>query len=232
MRIMIHACPQRMWYVKGYLVPKLREQKIRLKDIEIWEDTSGLGNLKSCMKGFAWCGAHDSGATWHLQDDVLPAADFAERIKALEDSEAEVVCGFRGGRRDGGRRLRGNAYGGGMVKPEDMWWSFQCIRVRDKDAGECAEWYFAGAGSEGPLSRYRERGEGDDLFFKVFLMEKKPGVKILQVSPSMVDHISEQIGGSTQTHGYKAEAKRFPDHGEHADFEAWLEKKKGETVDR
>ena len=37
MNILIHACPQRMWYVNDFLVPMLREQGG--EDIEIWNDS-------------------------------------------------------------------------------------------------------------------------------------------------------------------------------------------------
>ena len=37
MQILIHACPARMWYVDGFLVPELRRQGA--KHIEVWNDT-------------------------------------------------------------------------------------------------------------------------------------------------------------------------------------------------
>ena len=37
MKILIHACPQRMWYVEEFLVPELRAQGA--ENIEIWCDS-------------------------------------------------------------------------------------------------------------------------------------------------------------------------------------------------
>ena len=69
MKYMIHACPQRMWYVEEFLVPSMRDQDIRPDEIEIRCDTEGKGNLLSCMESFRDCGERPGG-TWHLQDDV------------------------------------------------------------------------------------------------------------------------------------------------------------------
>ena len=37
MKVLIHACPKRMWYVEGWLVPELQRQGA--DSVEIWNDT-------------------------------------------------------------------------------------------------------------------------------------------------------------------------------------------------
>ena len=39
MKVLIHACPQRMWYVEEFLAPNLRSQGA---EVEIWNDVQGI----------------------------------------------------------------------------------------------------------------------------------------------------------------------------------------------
>ena len=87
MKILIHACPQRMWYVQEFLAPALQAQGA--DEIEIWNDAEGRGNLASCMASFA--ARTGDGGTWHIQDDVLPCRDFVERCRQNDEG---VVYGF------------------------------------------------------------------------------------------------------------------------------------------
>ena len=89
MKFLIHACPQRMWYVEGYLVPSLLAQGADPESVEIWNDAKGLGNLRSCMASFA--ARTGDGGTWHIQDDVLLCRDFVKRCRELDEG---VVYGF------------------------------------------------------------------------------------------------------------------------------------------
>ena len=68
MKIMIHTCPERLWYVEEFLVPSLIAQGI--DDIKVWNDERRVGNLASCLASFASC---SGGETWHMQDDVVIA---------------------------------------------------------------------------------------------------------------------------------------------------------------
>ena len=76
MKILIHAVPERMWYVEEFLIPALRAQGA--EKIEIWNDTEHRGNLAACMDAFA--AREGDGGTWHLHQ---------ERRKLL--------CGRKGG---------------------------------------------------------------------------------------------------------------------------------------
>ena len=51
MKVLIHACPKRMWYVEGFLLPELERQGA--DEVEVWNDVERKGNLKSCMASFA-----------------------------------------------------------------------------------------------------------------------------------------------------------------------------------
>lgn len=209
-----------MWYVEGYLVPKLRSQGIRAKDIVVWNDTEGKGNLRSCMEAFAWCGAHPvKEGTWHLQDDVIPCHDFKGRTKGAEG----VVCGFRAKLLRGRRRMElGRCYAGGTVKPENMWWSFQCIHIPDALAGECALWFCETAARDAAGSEFLRKGTGDDWFFKTFLMTRHPTMDVTQVSPNLADHIAELMGGSSVNTGIDFRSATFDDHGEWEEAAKWI----------
>ncbi len=39
MTVLIHACPKRMWYVEGFLLPELERQGA--DEVEVWNDTEG-----------------------------------------------------------------------------------------------------------------------------------------------------------------------------------------------
>ena len=182
--VMIHACPERMWYVEGFLVPSLEAQGIR--DILVRCDTEKKGNLISCMERFAECGERPGG-TWHIQDDVVVCRDFAER--ALEHDDG-VVCGFCCAR-----------FGPlpdqtGSVPVPFLWWSFQCQRIPNALAAECAEWFFTDA-MHRPENRTKvEDKKHDDEFFRVFLKERYPTSRVTNLKPNLVEHIDWLLGGS------------------------------------
>lgn len=86
----------------------------------------------------------------------------------------------------------------GEQKAADHWYSFQCIRVPDSLAGECAVWFFSDA-SKRTQAKYRNRvlrKKHDDDFFRFFLEEKHPEMTVLNLKPNLVDHIDYLIGGT------------------------------------
>ena len=187
MRYMIHSCPVRHWYVEDYLVPSMAAQGIREEDITVWLDAEGRGNLLSCMESFKECGRHPGG-TWHLQDDAVICRDFAARTMEHDDG---IVCGFayaKDVRKRGPRK--------GIVNLQDMWWSFQCIRIPNRVAGECAEWFFTDAVHREKYGRYIRENKHDDMFFRDFLLERYGDIKVLNLAPNLTDHIDYLIGGS------------------------------------
>lgn len=186
MKILIHACPQRMWYVEGFLVPMLRAQGA--ENIEIWNDEARRGNLLACMDSFR--AREGDGGTWHIQDDVLPCRDFVARC---EKNDEGVVSGFSC-----------EAFGDdplccGRVYAASLWHSFQCIRIPDALARECAAFYFSGAWRDSPsaeLPILDALGKGDDTFFHEFMESRHGGDSVKNLVPNLVEHVDWLIGGS------------------------------------
>ena len=177
MRFLIHACPQRMWYVKEYLIPSMQEQGI--KDISVDCDTEHRGNLESFMQSFLHL--EDDGGMWHLNDDILICRKFAEMTEKYDDG---IVCGF----------ACWPTTPSGIGKAKDLWWSFPCIRIPNEIARECAEWFYSIGRIKYP--DHASTGMEDDWFFKAFMEECHPDMEILKLEPSLVDHVDYLIGGS------------------------------------
>lgn len=187
MKIMIHACPSRMWYVTGFLMPTLREQGA--DSIEVWNDTEKKGNLAACMDSFA--ARAGDGGTWHIQDDVLPCRDFVKRCRELDDG---VVYGFCC------PQFTDNSQATGRVYVYDAWHSFQCVRIPDAFARECAAWVRSERWkSESPnpeLHALWKLNKGDDTFFHEFLACWHGREMVTNAAPNLVEHVDWIIGGS------------------------------------
>ena len=203
MKILIHAVPERMWYVNEFLIPALHAQGA--ESIEIWNDETHEGNLAACMASFA--AREGDGGTWHLQDDVLPCRDFVKRCRELDDG---VVFGFCC------RNFNDRLDAFGRVYAPDAWNSFQCVRIPDAYARECASWVRSMRWEkESPapeLPILWQVGKGDDTFFHEFLLCCHPGEIVENVKPNLVEHIDWIIGGSTlQWRDYIAKAEFWDD---------------------
>lgn len=179
-KYIIHACPNRMWYVNSCLVPTMKQQGI--KNIDIRCDDEYLGNLESCMKIFASMNDNDEGS-WHLQDDVIICHNFKE---LTERHDSGIVCGFTSPR----------SANIGIVRVEQMWWSFPCIRIPDRIARECAEWYYSFAKNYAKYYEWVHMNKCDDNFFWEFMKQKYPDAEILNLTPNLVDHVDFVLGGS------------------------------------
>lgn len=207
MKILIHACPQRMWYVEDLLVPALMDQGA--DSVAIWNDDTGLGNLESCMQSFRNCSG--GGGTWHIQDDVLPSRDFVARCREYETDG--VVYGFTCGRFGDRTDLTGRVYA------PDVWHSFQCVRIPDAYARECAEWYYSGAwkqDADPDVYALKDLNQGDDTFFRTFLQSRHGRERFTNAAPNLVDHVDWLIGGSILSpwRGFVARSALWDDHGE------------------
>ena len=187
-QFMIHACPKRMWYVEGFLIPSMLEQGIPRANITVWNDADGKGCLESCMASFAECGKHDGG-TWHLQDDVLICHDFAEACEEYDDG---VVCGFSHMLFEPFNRPMP-----GDVPAIFMFNSFPCIRIPNRIAGECAEWYYNDARHRPNYQDWVKSGKHDDGFWHDFYVERYPHGRAMNLVPALVEHVDWLIGGST-----------------------------------
>lgn len=188
MKFLIHACPQRRWYVDRFLVPSLKAQGA--ENIEVWCDIEKKGNLKACMESFA--ARSGDGGTWHLQDDVIICHDFVERC---EEHDEGVVFGFCC--RNFNDRL--DAYGDVYIP--DAWNSFQCVRIPDQYARECADWVFSEAWRKESASMELpilwDLNKGDDTFFHEFMLCRHGYETAENLKPNLVDHIDHLIGGSS-----------------------------------
>lgn len=210
MKILIHACPKRLWYVESYLKPKLKAQGAEI--VEACVDLEGLGNLEACMQAFRQCEGH--GGTWHIQDDVLPCRDFVARCREYEDG---VVYGFTCGAFGDDLQQTGRVYA------PDVWHSFQCVRIPDEYARECAEWYFSGAwkaDADPDLFALKDLNQGDDSFFRTFLQVRHGRERFTNVAPNLVDHVDWLIGGSILSpwRAFVARSALWEDHGELEDL--------------
>ena len=205
MVIQIHACPQRMWYVEDFLIPSLEAQGA--DRIEIWNDAGGRGCLESCMAAFA-ARPEGDGGTWHIQDDVLLCLDFVRRARKLDEG---VVYGFCCLWFGDDPDQAGRAY------MPDAWHSFQCVRIPDAWARECAAWYYSGAWeTESPnieLPALAAQGDGDDTFFREYLLCRHGRGTVLNCRPNLVEHVDLLLGGSVlhQYREYRATAHYFED---------------------
>lgn len=182
----IHTCLDREWYVQEFLMPSMIEQGIPSDNIEMWLDSNKDGCLFSCMKCFEYVGKK-GGGRWHLQDDVCISSDFREKTEKYDEG---VVTGFM---RYEWQTLSPKA---GKVPAVYMWNSFQCIRIPDALAGECAEWFFKDAAYRDTYKESVELNKHDDSLWFDFLVEQHTDLWVYNLSPSIVEHVDWLIGGS------------------------------------
>lgn len=187
MKFLIHACPDRLWYVNNYLIPSLRGQGAA--EIRVWTDTEHAGNLRACMAAFASCDG--DGGTWHLQDDVLICSDF---VKRCADHDEGLIYGFACANFDDRLEAFGRVY------VEDAWHSFQCVRIPDRYARECAEWVLSEAwrkeSGSAELPILWQLGKGDDTFFHEFIISRYGWETAYNARPNLVEHVDFVVGGS------------------------------------
>lgn len=186
MQVVIHACPQRMWYVEGYLVPTLREQGLEESEIEVWNDAHHWGCLISCMRCFASREGIPGGA-WHLQDDVMLSRDFVRRAREHDEG---VVCGYCN------EEFGPDVTKTGTVRAADSWNSFPCIRIPNDLAAECARWFFHDARNRAEFAGWVNTGKRDDSFWHAFFEERHPDGPALNLVPNLADHVDFLVGGS------------------------------------
>lgn len=189
MKIMIHACPERKWYVDQYLVPSLLQQGLKEKDILVYTDEDHDGNLVSTLKSFG-CVAQ-KGSTWHLQDDVIIASDFVKSIKYFDKNNKQgVICGYYS--------EYDQSEKSGVVNVNRMWYSFPCIRIPNYYARGFIKWIHQKEAENAPKYWLQiTNNMFDDSLFKSFMQEKHPDDYVFNVNPNLVENIDYLIGGST-----------------------------------
>lgn len=206
MKLMIHACPQRMWYVTGYLVPSLIAQGLKRSDITVWNDGKRVGCLQACLDSFASC--NGDGSTWHLQDDVLICHDFVEQITEMEDYDYDVICGFCHTLFEPFNRPMV-----GDVPSLFMFNSFPCIRITNSYAREFVRWFYDDARHRPEYQNWVQSGKHDDSLWHDFVTECHPHDRVYNVAPALVEHVDWLIGGSSvnEWRGYICRASYWED---------------------
>ena len=220
MRVLIHACPPRMWYVSDFLVPELKKQGA--ENVEIWNDTEKRGNLASCMACFA--AQTGDGGTWHIQDDVLLCSDFVRRCEQYDEG---LVYGFTC------RNFNDRLDAAGWVYSPDAWNSFQCVRIPDQYARECAEWVRTEAwrteSDSYELPILWRVNKGDDTFFHEFIKARHPAAECLNLKPNIVEHVDWLVGGSAINYrDYIARAEFFEEQDRVNQLEEQIKRYKGD----
>jgi len=200
MKVLIHAYPKRMWYVEGWLVPELERQGA--DEIEIWNDSEGKGNLRACLESFA--ARTGDGGTWHIQDDVLLCRDFVQRCREHDNGVVYGFCNVQ---------FTDDPQQTGCVSVEDAWHSFQCLRIPDAYARECAAWFEGPGRTSGLYPIWISSGKMDDDMFRTFLLDRHGRETVENLKPNLVEHVDWIIGGSILSpwRGYIARAHFWDD---------------------
>lgn len=179
-KYIIHACKEREWYVSEYLVPSMVKQGIAKRDIRVWMDADGIGNLQSFVNCCKWIAENQSAdeAIWHLQDDVVISDRFGEVTAQGYDG---LVAGFCNNIFDGERT---NYIGKTLTS--GMWFSFQCVLIPNRIASGFAEWY---------ENKEIQNGECVDGLFRKYILSHT-NAPVTNLMPNIVDHVDYLIGGS------------------------------------
>lgn len=188
---MIHAVPERKWYVDEFLIPSMMEQGIPKDDIIVWMDLEHKGNLQSFVDSMEWVGNNHSyiRGIWHLQDDIVISKEF---YKKTQKNDFGIVCGFCNEIFDGG-----NVNLVGIVPSASMWFSFPCVRIPNYYAKLFAKWYYEEVVTNNLHEDYTKDGKHDDAMFRFFMAENFPNEPIYNMVINIVDHVDYLIGGST-----------------------------------
>lgn len=182
MKVIIHSCDKRLWYVKGFLVPALRDQGI---EPTIHNDDHHRGCLWSYIDSFRSLPA-DTKGTWHIEDDVFPCQSFVNVARAHDDG---IVHGFF-------HRFGNDDLVPGWVSVNKAGYSFPCFRMPNRLIAEFADWFLAEGQHRDKYRRWIDENKHIDSFMLDFLREKHPEEKVFNLKPSIVDHVDYLIGGS------------------------------------
>ena len=188
-KYVIHACLQREWYVRQYLIPSMLKQGIKDENISVWLDSDSKGNLQACMECFD--SMPEDGNTWHLQDDILISSKFKEVTEEYDKLNGIIVCGIsikhdiENDAEKWNKPITGIDY---------LWWSFPCIMIPNKIARDTAYYYkYVPDKNTDYWKRYKK---GDDSVFRKFLQMYHPLIEFVNLVPNIVAHIDYLLGGS------------------------------------
>lgn len=132
----------------------------------------------------------DDEGTWHIEDDVYPCRDFGEIARTNDHG---IVHGFY-------HRYGDEKHGDGWVPMSEAGYSFPCFRLPNRYALEFAEWFLEDARYRESYKRWVEDNKHTDTFMLDFLKERHADEAVFNLSPSIVEHVDEYIGGSMVNH--------------------------------
>lgn len=220
MEVLIHAAPERIHYVKGFLAPRLMRQGF--DDVKVWEDKDRKGNLKAYLESYQ--SLPFDGDTWHLEDDVLPDRRFYTWAKGLENYQG-IINGY------GTRGLFSERMFGEVRMLQHMFYSFPCIRIPNDLIHLFLEWFETCDRND--VKRKVEQNRGIDFILRAYL-EEHP-TPYLNHKPCMVEHIDDYLTGSlVSIRGETPKAICFEDDESLEEMKRWLKADKthgGRTED-
>ena len=179
-KYLIHTCNSRLWYVEQYLIPSMRKQGIYKRNIKVYNDENGDGQLQSLINSYKCVKGKD---TWHLQDDIIISSRFKEITEKYNEG---IVCGFCNCFSQGYPGYA-NIYG--------MWYSMPCIRIPDYIFKGFLEWIQKDE-VRIRLKPYFKENKHDDVLLEIYLKEHYPRMRVWNIAPNIVNHIDHLIGGS------------------------------------
>lgn len=194
-----------MDYVTRFLLPRLNGLKIT-----VWCDHEHLGNLKAYLESYKQLPI--DGYTWHLEDDVLPDRRFKQWICEM-DSFDGIVCGYGS---KGYKDIVGN-----IAHPEDMWYSFPCIRIPNGYLRDMLPWFEDIKTKDNDIRRKVESNKGIDYIFRRYVIDHP--IPIFHHNPCMVEHVDDLTGGSlTNNRAQSPKAIRFEDREGVEELRRWV----------
>lgn len=193
MKYMIHTYPKRKWYVDNYLIPSLKNQKIKSSDIYIFIDENKRGNLQAFLDSLDWIynNLSEEKGLWHLQDDVIVSKNFKKETEKASD---KIINGFVCKSYNPSKLEKT-----GKQIMKNHWLSFPCIYIPNKYIYPFLS-YMNEIENKDKYNRDKvkyDRGRGDDYFFYKFLRTKFSKDECINLNPNLVDHIDYLIGNST-----------------------------------
>lgn len=189
---MIHACENRLWYVRDFLLPSMIDQGINPDNILVYRDKNEIGNLRawvdSCNRLSVQSRSKMIKNVWHLQDDVVISKDFKTITEQYENNE--IVCGFTCG------YDKEPQVGTFKLEEHKMWYSFPCINISTVLTTSFANWANGNLWQSQHFKGAVKRNNCDDLIFREWLYDNHGSIEEINLAPNVVNHIDKWLGGS------------------------------------
>ena len=189
---MIHACENRLWYVRDFLLPSMIDQGVNPDNILVYRDKNEIGNLRawvdSCNRLSVQSRSKMIKNVWHLQDDVVISKDFKTITEQYENNE--IVCGFTCGY---DKEPQAGTF---KLEEHKMWYSFPCINISTVLTTSFANWANGNLWQSQHFKGAVKRNNCDDLIFREWLYDNHGSIEEINLAPNVVNHIDKWLGGS------------------------------------